>query len=65
MFKKSLDEHNDDLEPEVIEGEEIETETYDDADDEEGSELGSDATAASGGDALDQDESDDEARDTI
>lgn len=59
------DEHNDDLEPNVIEGEEIETETYDELDDEDESELGSDATGASDGGVLDQDESDDEASDTI
>jgi len=58
------DEHNDDLEPEVIEGE-IETETYDELDDEDESELGSDATRASDRGVVDEDESDDETSDTI
>ena len=64
------DEHDDDLEPEVIEGEEIETEKYEQAEDEEEIVPGSDVTSP-----LDRarrkqpirepDESDDEAADTI
>jgi hypothetical protein len=62
-------EHDDDLEPEVIEGAEIETETYDDAEGLEDTELGPDVTNQSGGPKpateIDEEETDGEAGDTI
>jgi hypothetical protein len=66
------DEHDDDLEPEVIEGAEIETENYDEAEDVEESPPGSDVTNRPGpaeegrtpADA-DEEEHEGEANDTI
>ena len=66
-------EHDDDLEPEVIEGAEIETEKYEEADDEEGSSPGTDVTNSSDraeepsipADAGDEEAPDDDASDTI
>jgi hypothetical protein len=66
----SQNEHDDDLEPEVIEGAEIETETYGDTQGAEDTELGTDVTNQSGGSQsateIDEEEnSEDEARDSI
>jgi hypothetical protein len=64
------DEHDDDLEPEVIEGEEIETEKYEQAEDEDELVPGLDVTtlpdrARRKPPNAGPDESDDEAADTI
>jgi hypothetical protein len=63
-------EHDDDLESEVIEGAEIETETFGNAGDVEDPERGSEPTDQSGrpkGPAteIDEEENEGEARDTI
>jgi hypothetical protein len=65
------DEHDDDLEPEVIEGAEIETENYEQAENAEEGPLGSDVTDPSAhidegrtSPAMDE-EAEDEASDTI
>jgi hypothetical protein len=66
-------EHDDDLEPEVIEGAEIETEEYEEADDEQGIAPGTDVTNSSDraeepgipGDAGDEEAPDDNVSDTI
>jgi hypothetical protein len=69
----ACNEHDDDREPEVIEGAEIETETYGEADDEEGMLPGTDVTNSSDrsrepgipADAEDQEAPEDDASDTI
>jgi len=66
-------EHDDDLEPEVIEGAEIETETYEETDDEEGILPRADVMNSSDraeepsipADAGDEEAPDDDASDTI
>jgi hypothetical protein len=65
------DEHDDDLEPEVIEGAEIETENYEEAENVEESPPGGDVTDPSGhadegrtSPVMDK-ETEDEASDTI
>jgi hypothetical protein len=62
-------EHDDDIEPEVIEGAEIETENYGDVEASEDTERGPDATNQSSGSKavteIDEEEIDGEASDTI
>jgi hypothetical protein len=65
----SQNEHDDDIEPEVIEGAEIETENYGDGEALEDTERGPDATNQSSGPTavteIDEEETDGEASDTI
>ena len=66
------DEHDDDLDPEVIEGSEIETEKFEQAEDEEGSAPTAGVADSSRsmedgrtGDATEEEEPEDESSDTI